>query len=405
MTAWRQIKRALVLCLKCVAYPLPSLVPRAKDQWVFGHDGGSFAGNPKYFFLWMTHNVPDIQVSWITANEGTYNSLKNHGYYVVWRWSLKGIWIALRSKVFVFDESVYDINFLFSRYALLVNLWHGVGLKTIGNQRGGAVEARKKSFAGLFAGRIRKAVAPRGKPDILVSTSDLMQMHFSEQCELRVEQCPQIGYPRLDCAADDGLYEAATALDQDTGFSLRPDGFSEIYLYLPTWRETGRPFFSDAFPDVELLSSVLADRKALLYVKPHPYTSDSVPETRNIRKWPAEVDFQPYLTQITGLVTDYSSVLYDYLFLTSGPAILYTFDYDQYVTSDRSLKYDYDSNVAGRRVSNFAELCELFRTGRSAETSPQSEVGRINESFWGGVTAPASPAIAAHIERCLENKR
>lgn len=405
MTIWTQTKRAVVLGLKCAAYPLPLLVPRAKHQWLFGHDGGNFAGNPKFFFLWMAHNSANTQISWITGNKETYRSLKILGYNVNWRWSLRGIWAALRAKVFIFDESVYDINFLFSRGALLVNLWHGVGLKTMGHQRGGAFEARKNSFAGLFAGRIRKAVAPRGKPDVLVSTSPFMQKHFAEQCSLRLEQCPQLGYPRLDCAADNKLYEAAIEFDRESGFELRPACFSEVYIYFPTWRETGRPFFSEAFPDVDLLSSILAGRQALLYIKPHPYTSGPVPETANIKVWPNEVDFQPYLAEITGLITDYSSILYDYLFLTSGPALLYTFDYDRYISSDRSLRYDYDANVAGVRVSNFSDLCESFRTGIAATPCAQPETERINQRFWGGATVPASPAIAAHIKRCLESEK
>ena len=43
--------------------------------------------------------------------------------------SIKGIWFALRGKVYLFDNYSKDINFWQSGGAMKVNLWHGTGNK------------------------------------------------------------------------------------------------------------------------------------------------------------------------------------------------------------------------------------------------------------------------------------
>ncbi len=45
--------------------------------------------------------------------------------------SLKGIWFALRVKVYLFDNYSKDINFWQSVGVMKVNLWHGIPLKKI----------------------------------------------------------------------------------------------------------------------------------------------------------------------------------------------------------------------------------------------------------------------------------
>lgn len=396
------LKRLLMPLLNATLHPLSGLIPRSDRRWVFGHSGEKFAGNPKYLFLWMTLNRPDIQVTWITSSVAVRHLLLQNGYRVRSRWSAAGVIAVLRARVFVFAHGVGNVNTLLSGGALLLNLWHGVGLKAVhlGHGVGKTAQARKKAATSLLA---RLGGLQYLKPyDILVTTSDMMQAHFSAQFELPRNHCPQLGYPRLDCASDEVLASLVRQMDAKAGFRLNPGGFDEIYLYMPTYRDTGRPFVAEALPDLERLSAVLAGRNALFYIKLHPDTHERLPELpENIRVWPDAIDVNAYLADCTGLITDYSSVLYDYLFVRPTGAILYTYDFERYTSADRSLLYPYDENVAGLRVSTFTELCDALQSGASFDVSLQADIERIRDRFWGGSMRPASRAVVEYVERQL----
>jgi CDP-glycerol glycerophosphotransferase (TagB/SpsB family) len=392
----RGLRRIAALGLAAIGYSLSGLTPRSPTRWVFGQTSNLFGGNPKYLFLWIKLHRPDIHATWITGSAETARMLAANGYRVRRRWSPAGIWAALRAGIFVFAHGVADVNLALGRNAFLVNLWHGVGIKTtyLGYKGGGENFARRRS--GLAAKLRSWLLAPS---DIVVTTSDFMQTHFASQFELPPERCPQLGYPRLDGAFDSDVAEAAKAIDNSCGFTLNPGGFDEIYLYVPTYRDTGRPFLEEALPDPDRLAAALATRKALLYIKPHLLTAEEFPTGHaNIRRWPEAIDFHTYLPDFTGLITDYSSVLYDYLYVRDAGAILYIFDFDDYVSADRWLLYPFEDNVAGLRVVTFDALCRAIEQGTALDASQTPQMHHIRDRFWGGSPKPASPAVIAFVE-------
>ena len=68
---------------------------------------------------------------WISQNEDVVQMLNSKGYEAYMYHSLKGIWFALRGKVYLFDNYSKDINFWQSVEVMKVNLWHGIPLKKI----------------------------------------------------------------------------------------------------------------------------------------------------------------------------------------------------------------------------------------------------------------------------------
>ena len=386
--------------LNLFLYPLSALAPRSRRRWVFGYLNNKFLGNPKYLFLWMALNRPDLDVSWITGSEDTRRMLTANGFRAHRRWSPPGIWAALRAGVYVFAHEVSSVNLQLSKGAFLVNLWHGVGPKGVKYGYKGGGPSPIPGGGGMLA-RARSLVHTL-PPDIVVTTSDFMQEHYARQFRLPPEDCPQLGYPRLDCSADRRLMAVVKELDRAEGFTFNPGGFDEVYIYLPTFRDTQRPFLEQALPDLDRLSRVLAGRKALLWIKPHIWTEWRLPPGHaNIRRWPEEIDFNPYLSEFTGLVTDYSSALYDYLHERPTGAILYTFDYEEYLSKDRALLYPFEDNIAGLRVSTFDELCRAIEKGSAFDATLAADVERIRRRYWGGSPRPASPAIVGYVERRL----
>ena len=395
----RPLKLARIAAMNLTMLNFSGMVPRRANEWLFGHKGEIFAGNSKYLYLWINLHRPDIKAVWLAHDDATHRMLTKHGLPCELRWSAAGISAALRSKYFVFCHGVSDVNARLSKGACLINLWHGVGLKsTMFGDKDGIMNHYRRQWTNwrgnlLFYEHVKQ-------PDIVVTTSDFMQRHFAEQFELPMSRCPQLGYPRLDVIADERLRQFAIEIDEGSGFRYNVDSHDEVYLYMPTRRDSNRPFMTDALPNLARLSEVLRERGAILYVKLHPWTSEAWPgDFDNIRLWPNDVEVYTYLNKIDCLITDYSSILYDYLFLKDSGIILYTFDYDDFITNDHSLLYPFAENTAGIRANDFEELCTVIASGQSLVSDPS--VTNVRAKFWGNCVAPMSRAVVEYVESRL----
>jgi CDP-glycerol glycerophosphotransferase (TagB/SpsB family) len=195
----------------------------------------------------------------------------------------------------------------------------------------------------------------------------------------------------------------ARALEPPGLARVKPDGIGEIYAYLPTFRDTGRDFLQRALPDLPALDAVLRQRNALLYLKLHRHTADRLPALgERIFMWPAAADFYAHLDELSGLITDYSSVYYDYIHGLSTGAILYAFDEDQYTVSDRSLLYPYRNNTVGARAATFVDLLRILRNGEAFVRQP--ELSEIRSKFWGDASETACARITRYLDHWLALK-
>lgn len=392
----RLFDRAWSATLNLIAIPLASVSRRDSSHWLFGYQGGLFAGNSRFLFIWLSIHRPDIVAVWICETRETETFLRNLGFAAYRRWSFGGILAALRSAVYIYSHNLVDVNVPLSRGAFLVNLWHGVGLKSVmlGDKTG--VMSHYQKYSSSFLGRLVFYEYLK-KPDVVVTTAYFMQEHFASQFELPITRCPMLGYPRLDIGTDLALRERSLQIDQKAGFQFPTGEFKEIYCYMPTWRDTGRAFLEQALPDLERLSSALKSRNALLYVKLHPWTQDEWRgDLSNVRQWSTAVEIQTYLGLFDAMITDYSSVYYDYIYLKDSGAVLYTFDLEAYVSQDHSFLYPFEENTAGLRVATFDELCTSIATGRIIEHNPG--VGVIREKFWGTKGDCASANVVSFLE-------
>ena len=378
---WSKLAAGLV---NLAAAPVAAAWPRSRRRWVFGHEGDAFAGNPKYLFLWVALHRPDIRATWITGDEALVRRLRASGHRARRRRTVAGALERLRAGVFLFAHDVADVGAPFAWGAVRLNLWHGVGIKGLAVKRGRG-----------WAGRVRSAMLV--PYDEVATTSDFTQAHFADQFGLPPTRCPQLGYPRLDPARAPRLAEAARRVDGTAGFDPRRGGFAEAYLYVPTYRDGPRGFVADALPDLPALSAALARRNAILHVKLHGRTAEAVAGLGNVVSWDDRVDLYSCLADFDLLITDYSSIYYDFLCASDRPTLFYVFDLAQYLARDRSLVHPFEDNVDGPRAGDFAELCRALGDGTALAAGRSPRSAAIRERFWGGSDRPASARVVDHL--------
>lgn len=357
---------AHLICF-CI-YPFSFLLPRRKKRWAFGSFRGAFNDNAKYLFIHVSEKMTEIDSAWLSMNKSTVQEIRTKGLVAFHVLSPKGIWYALTSKYWFFNAYSSDIMFCLSGGAKLVNLWHGLPMKRI----------EFDIISGPLADRyVKRSLKERfyhpenfQRPDYLLAASSFFSETFARSFRIPLEQCLLIGYPRnviLNCSEAERMnfvkkYEPDTTKTLIS--KLKEGGYDRVFIYLPTWRDSQRDFFSHDF-DLKALDETLRQCNALLLLKPHANVAlePSVVEgLTNVEFVPSSVDIYPVLPYTDVLITDYSSVLYDYVLMEHKGMILYLYDFQEY-EKERNFTRAFDDLAFGKRVFDFVSLLTTIGEG------------------------------------------
>ena len=351
-------------------YPLlwlSKITPRNKSKWAFGSNIG-FTGNSKYFFLFYHDQKPAC--IWIASDRQTAKQLSNRGYKAHYKWSISGLYHSLTASVYICSDQLTDINYWTSAGAKYVNLWHGIGIKNImfkqSSKQGNSFIKEAFNEKNLLS-RIYSPYFFR-RPDLFLSTSPLMTSHFSGCFRIEETECFESIYPRCEILLWDKekLKQFIAENEEDSALQLvnSLSDYKKVYIYMPTWRDLKSDFLSDSGIDFIRLNHVLAENTSLLLLKLHPLTKIDQKELStfsNIRLLNNEIDIYPLLPFTDVLITDYSSIYYDYLLMQDKDLLLFPFDYQEYVSHDRDLAFDFDEFTPGHRATNFDELLSYIQ--------------------------------------------
>lgn len=372
-------KKLLSIGLLFTLYPLSFLIPRKPNLWVFGCYYNKFSDNSKYQYLWTTEYARDIEAVWISGSKPLIEQLRAKGFTAYMRWSWRGLISGLRAGVYVYSSYLEDINFFSSGNAVRVNLWHGIGLKKIEFKiKEGPL---KKYFNTAWWNPYRLILPDKfARPDLFLSTSPMMTDHFSECFRIHAKNCFEGMYPRLTLHKDPKLMELALKFGKYDEIKKVLGSFQKKLVYMPTWRDNQSGGISVAIPEVETLNSALVASNSVLVIKAHP--NEKLPNmaaASNIFLWDNEVDIYPVLSIFDGIVTDYSSILYDFLAIDKLKIILYIYDIEDYTSKSRDFAYPYAENVMGKVVRDFEGLCSSLTDDSIMDAEMYKA---IHDKFW-----------------------
>ena len=384
---------------RCVLFPLSFLVPRREALWVFGAPQDTFSGNPKYLFLWVAEHRRDVEAVWVTGSARTAALLRGRGYRCELRWSAAGVRAAARARYHVVANDASDTCLALAGGARVVNLWHGVGIKNI--LRGARVGRNAALARRLWRPDVYLRSGHRfRRPAMVASTSPTMSAHFARSFDVPAARCPVVGYPRVDPLVDEGFRALCLTFGDYGALRSRLAGRT-VYLYAPTLRDDDAGSLDEALPDLAALSRALRPTRGVLVLKLHPFTAARADArltgAEDVVVWPEGLDLYPVLDEVDCLVTDYSSLLYDYLAVRGSGVVVYAYDLPRYVSQDRDLAFDLEENVVGTVATTFEQLCEALRSGAALVDLDAARLAELRSRFWGGpgpVRTLASPAVA-----------
>ena len=88
----------------------------------------------------------------------------------------------------------------------------------------------------------------------------------------------------------------------------------------------------------------------------HPATRmnfDVIGKCTNVILLDKSMDVYPLLPKTDVLITDYSSIYYDYILMPEKDVLLFPFDYQDYIRNSRDLAYDYLTYTPGVKSLEF----------------------------------------------------
>ncbi len=378
----KQILKFIAYLLCYLFYPISYLFPRTDKILVFGSYRGAFNDNSKYLFLYANEHIKDRKIVWISTKRSTVDHIRSLGYQAYHVVSIKGLFYALRSKYWFVNSYTSDIAFCLAGRVKVVNLWHGVPMKAIefGITKGDLAKRYvEKDFRDVFY-----HPAPFRRPDYMVSTTDFFDEVFSKSFRISESQCIQTGCPRnrmLQLPLKD-VDEFVSRYESDETKLLveKIQKYEKVFVYMPTWRDSQRDCFANGF-DLNALNECVAKQNACVLMKPHANTIiDKSIKYSNLFFLDGNVDMYCILPYTHTLITDYSSILYDYILMPNKNVILFHYDYDEYVNS-REFIFDIKDNIVGRQVYTFDELLNVI-SSNDYEMN-KLDYQRILNKFWG----------------------
>ncbi|CEL25134.1 CDP-glycerol glycerophosphotransferase family protein [Methanobacterium formicicum] len=342
---------------------LNRIIPKKKNQIIF-ESAPDFSDNSNSMFNYIKNNKKiksQYSLIWLVNDKKLLKTLKNEKIEVYSKNSLKGLYSVLRSK-FIFNTHTSFVN-IKSENQVLINLWHGMPLKSMGFNDSSESDNNLKT--------VRKMSQ---KNDILIATSTIMKNLLASCFYMDPRKIYVTGQPRNDKLFINNKQKLSQLLNLDVS------NYKKIVLFSPTFRKWGskvdgisRETNIFGFEDYNstIFNNFLEEQNILFLLKIHPFeekyylsklnnnSKNMVLITQNRLK-DNLLDLYDILGAIDILITDYSSIYFDFLLL-NRPIIFIPTDLKEYSKSRGFLLEPYDFWTPGPKILKFKDLIEELK--------------------------------------------
>ncbi len=358
-----------------------------KENWVLCESffGKSYSDSPKYIYEYLCKNYPGkYRFIWV-VNKKTkipFNPTR------VKRFSIRYSYFLARCKYNVFN--VRQPEWVRKREGnIFLETWHGTPLKKLVFDQEEVMGASP-----LYKAQFYKQSRVW---DYLVSAN-----HFSTDAFRSAfrydKEILEFGYPRNDILH----YENRDQLAEEIKKKLRIPAGKKTILYAPTWRDDeyyGRGEYKFALKlDLRLLKKELGPDYIVL-LRTHYFIADSLDVTGledfavNVSKYD---DISELYLISDMLITDYSSVFFDYANL-KRPILFYTYDLDKYRDMLRGFYMDIETEVPGPLLFTNEEVVDAIKNIDSITEQYEQKYEEFYDRFCSLEDGHASEKVAKRV--------
>lgn len=339
-----------------IYYIMSYIIPVKNNTVLFeSSNGRNYTGNPKAIYEEiLKEGLEDkIQCIWIFQNpniEIPGNAIK------IKRSRFKFLYYSIRCEYWIFD-SRHQYYLKKSKKTKYIQTWHGTALKKLALDMDYINMSGNKDIK-RYREDFRKNTSIW---DYLISQNEYSNKIFRKAFEFKGEML-EIGYPRNDILVNNNTPEDIDRIK--TKLNIPKD--KKVILYAPTWRDNeyyqqGEYKFATEM-DFDSMKDNLSD-KYILIVKYHYLVKEDMDWAKYkdfIVECDAHWDIQELYLISDIMITDYSSVMFDYSIL-KRPIIFYAYDLKNYKENLRDFYFDMFEEVPGPIIENNEDLVNYIK--------------------------------------------
>ncbi|HEU5007498.1 MAG TPA: CDP-glycerol glycerophosphotransferase family protein [Jatrophihabitantaceae bacterium] len=387
------------------------LVPRTDRVWAFGCGIGPGEGALPLYRLARERLGANVRTVWLATTPTELERARDLGMDAVLKLSARGLWLTLRARVCVVTHGLGDVNRYGVRGAFVVQLWHGVPLKKLHLDSPAALRSAVLGNSRLVRALLARGIRAAGAQiQLFPVASERIVGRISSAFGVSPERIAVTGDPRDDvllAGTPDERREAAMTLLEKAIGAVPPS--ARVVLYAPTWRDGERdPSAPDAATWDEI-ATWLDRTNTVLIVRVHPlghgdYAAGLTRSSR-IRMLTAEMinDVNPVLPAVDAIVTDYSSIAFDFALL-DRPTVFLAPDLETY-TRSRGMYEPYRTFSGGRHAVAWTHVLEQLDALTDPSTSFAAEIAAhtrwLREEHFDFADGNATERVFAEIQRRL----
>lgn len=330
-------------------------LPKKKNLVMFeSFSGKQYSCNPRAIYEYMVEYEHGYKLNW-SVDRRHIQTFKEKDIPYAKRFSLRWLWLMSRAQYWVINSRM-PVWLPKPRKTITLQTWHGTPLKKL------ATDMQEVHMPGTTTRKYKKNFIKESKKwDYLVSPNAYSSEIFTRAFQFD-GQMIETGYPRNDYLYKHNNVKSIYELRE----KCRIPNDKKVILYAPTWRDD--QFFSkghykfDLDLDLQMMRGELGNEYVVI-LRMHYLVAE------NFNLAPFEgfaYDFSKYedirdLYLISDmLITDYSSVFFDYANLRR-PIIFYVYDLDRYRDKLRGFYFDIEKNAPGPLVKTTEGVIKAIR--------------------------------------------
>ncbi|MHC1573618.1 MAG: CDP-glycerol glycerophosphotransferase family protein [Candidatus Syntropharchaeales archaeon] len=362
---------------------LDLVAPKNDRLIIIGSNSGKLSsGSTRALEEYLRKRHPEYQVE-------SYFPFRKSGSKDTLTYMIRFIPRMLTARTLICSHGPYDFFpfFWWSRRKILINLWHGIPLKSLGHADTGEDKRNTRLMNNL-----------NSRTTFLIVSSNLEKDLMTKVFSIRRERLRCLGQPRNDILLN----------DERNSFPIKIPKNEMLILYAPTFRRYAETKF---FPfddfDLEDLNGFLKKHGLVILLRGH------ISERGKLEGFFSErvIDFgfnvcddiYSVMRSIDLIITDYSSIYLDYLLL-NRPCMFIPYDLDIYRNMRGLLLDDYDFWTPGPKINTYEEFKRTLLEIKNGADHYSDRREQLREIFHSCQIGNSCERIVSLIKETLGSK-
>ncbi len=343
------IKKMIGICIRFTYSCVYKFIPVDQKLVIFiSFHGRGYSDNPRAIYEEMRRDerFKDYRFIWFVKNHKQKN-ITIPGAEVKEYFSFPYFFYMSRAKYWVINCKM-PMYIKKKKNQVYLQTWHGTPLKRLGHDIEAPEDATFYRSGASFEQMTRSYDIDVERYNYMISPNEFCTEVFQTAFGIDRDRLIQTGYPRNDFITNASKEDVKNIKEK---YNLPTD--KKIILYAPTWRDnsftrSGYTFELEA--NFRKWKEVLSDEYIVVF-KPHYLivnTCSDDPELEGfLYSIAAEAEINELYVISDVLITDYSSVFFDYAVL-NRPVYFYMYDLESYKDELRGFYLDIYKDLPGQ---------------------------------------------------------